>query len=135
MSERNDEVGVAEADAPVPWGLLALAWLVPGLGHFLLGKRTRALVFSAVILAAFVTGILLDGELTLPQGGDPFSWLKAFASAGTGIAFLVARLAGFGHGDPTAVGFAFGDTFLYTAGLMNWLVVLDVSDIARGVKE
>ncbi len=135
MAERKDDERAAEPGKPVPWGLLVLSWLVPGLGHLVLGKRTRAIVFAAVILAAFVTGILLDGELTLPQGGSPFSWLKAFASAGSGIAFVLARLAGLGHGDPTAVGFAFGDTFLYTAGLMNWLVVLDVSDIARGVKE
>ncbi len=135
MTERKRETEASEEARSAPLGLLAAAWLVPGLGHLLLGKRKRALVFAGVILAAFVTGLLLDGELALPQHGNPFSWLKAFASIGPGLPFLIARLAGFGHGDPTAAGFAFGDTFLYTAGLMNWLVVLDVSDIARGVKE
>lgn len=125
----------AEAEPPVPWGLLALAWLVPGAGHLVLGKRVRALVFGAVVLAAFVTGVLLHGELVLPHPGDPFSWLKAFADLGSGLLFAVVRLAGMGRGDPTAAGWAFGNTFLYTAGMMNWLVVLDVSDIARGLKE
>ena len=37
-------------------------------------------------------------------------------------------------GDPVAAGFFYGKTFLYTAGLMNLLVVLDVHDIARGDK-
>jgi hypothetical protein len=39
-----------------------------------------------------------------------------------------------GGGSPSAAGFAYGNTFLYTAGLMNLLAVLDVSDIARGDK-
>ena len=135
MAETRDGGREPATDRPVPWGLLAVAWLVPGLGHYILGKRTRAFVFFAVVTAAFVTGLLLDGELALPRAGQPFSWLKAFASVGNGVWFLAARLAGVGRGDPTAVGFDFGNTFLYTAGLMNWLVVLDVSDIARGLKE
>jgi hypothetical protein len=40
-----------------------------------------------------------------------------------------------GGGSPLAAGFSYGNTFLYTAGLMNLLAVLDVSDIARGLKE
>jgi hypothetical protein len=40
-----------------------------------------------------------------------------------------------GGGSPLAAGFSYGNTFLYTAGLMNLLTVLDVSDIARGMKE
>jgi hypothetical protein len=40
-----------------------------------------------------------------------------------------------GGGDPVAVGFFYGKTFLYTAGLMNLLVVLDVRDIACGDKD
>ena len=40
-----------------------------------------------------------------------------------------------GGGSTIAAGFVYGNTFLYTAGLMNLLVVLDVSDIAKGDKE
>ena len=40
-----------------------------------------------------------------------------------------------GGGDPVATGFNYGNTFLYTAGLMNLLTVLDVSDISRGEKD
>jgi hypothetical protein len=133
----------------VPYGLIAVAWLVPGLGHLLLGKRRRALVFAAVIVCSFVTGVLLDGEVGVPQPGNPFSWLATFASLGNGILYLI-RLVWLngvtgllshlpmgldGGGDPIAVGFNFGKTFLITAGLMNLLVLLDVSDIARGAKE
>lgn len=135
MGDKEPEASAQEDGPPVPWGLLALAWLVPGAGHLVLKKRTRAVVFGVVVFAAFVTGLLLNGELVLPHPGDPFSWLRAFADLGSGVLFVAARAIGIGHGDPTAGGWAWGNTFLYTAGLMNWLVVLDVSDIARGGKE
>lgn len=124
-----------ESTAPVPWLLVGVAWLVPGLGHLLLGKKVRAGVFAAVILAAFVTGLLLDGELAVPRRGQPFSWLASVACLGNGFLYFLGKLLSFGRGDPQAVGFAFGNTFLYTAGLMNLLTVLDVSDISRGEKD
>lgn len=132
-----------------PPALLLAAWFIPGLGHWILGKRTRALVFGAVIVSAFVTGVLLSGELGTPKPANPFSWMAAFACLGNGILYLgrLVWLNGFGGlitaipfalqggGDPAAAGFAYGNTFLYTAGLMNLLTVLDVSDIASGEKE
>ncbi len=149
MSEEKTE-SRPEAEARVPFGLLAVAWLVPGLGHWILGKRTRAAVFAAVIVCAFVTGVLLEGELGVPRPHNPFSWLAAFACLGNGALYLLRLvwvngvsgvLSGafpyglLGGGDPVAAGFNYGNTFLYTAGLMNLLAVLDVADIARGLKE
>jgi hypothetical protein len=124
-----------ESSAPLPWLLIAMSWLIPGLGHFLLKKRVRATVFAAVIVAAFVTGVLLEGELAVPHRGEPFSWLASAACLGNGALYFLGKLLGLGHGDPQAAGFAFGNTFLYTAGLMNLLTVLDASDIARGEKD
>jgi len=115
--------------------LLASAWLVPGLGHLLLRRRLRAVVFFAVILVSFVVGILLDGELILPQPGDPLSYLAAVATVGNGALFLLARALDVGQGVATAVSYEYGNTFLLTAGMMNLLLVLDVHDIARGRKE
>jgi hypothetical protein len=129
--------------------LLLAAWLVPGLGHFILGKRRRALVFFAVVVCAFVTGVLVDGELGTPRPGEPFSWLATLACVGNGLLYVgrliwinggSGALGGLpfgldGGGDPIAVGFSYGNTFLYTGGLMNLLLMLDVSDIARGEKD
>ncbi len=138
-----------KAASKVPLRLLMGAWLIPGLGHWLLGKRKRAIIFALVIVSAFVTGTLLDGELGTPKPQNPFSWLAAFACLGNGILYLIRLfwinglgdvLSGFpfgleGGGNPSATGFAYGNTFLYTAGLMNLLTVLDVSDIAKGQKD
>lgn len=139
----------AEKKQRAPFGLLIAAWLIPGLGHWFLGKRKRAVVFAVVISCAFATGLLLDGEIGTPKTQSPFSWLAAFACIGNGF-LTIARLAWLngvggllanlpyglqGGGSPSAAGFAYGNTFLYTAGLMNLLAVLDVSDIARGDKD
>ncbi len=134
---------------PVSKMLIIVAWLVPGLGHWLLGKRVRAGVFAAIIVAAFVTGVLLSGELAVPQQNSPLSWFFSFGCLGNGVLYFIRLLwvngldgvlsSTFpyglqGGGDPVAAGFFYGKTFLYTAGLMNLLVVLDVHDIARGDK-
>lgn len=142
------EENTTEKKPGAPFRLLAAAWIIPGLGHWILGKRKRAVVFGVVILCAFATGVFLDGELGTPKPNNPFSWLAAFACLGNGILYIVRLvwLNGLGDllanmpfalqggGSPSAAGFAYGNTFLYTAGLMNLLTVLDVSDIARGEK-
>jgi hypothetical protein len=152
MKKRTGAPDEAQNDtrkkAPPP--LLAAAWLIPGLGHWLLGKRRRAILFAVVIVCAFATGVLIEGEIGTPRKGEPFSWLATLACLGNGILYL-ARLVWlngmdafssgrfpyglYGGGDPVSVGFSYGNTFLYTAGLMNLLTVLDVSDIARGEKD
>lgn len=138
-----------DAPKPVSKPLLLVAWLVPGLGHWLLGKRLRAIVFASVVVASFITGVLLHGEIAVPQQNSPLSWFFTFGCLGNGALYFVRLLwiNGFdglfsstfpyglqGGGDPVAAGFFYGKTFLYTAGLMNLLVVLDVHDIARGDK-
>jgi hypothetical protein len=143
----DNESSAGKRRAPVT--LLLGAWFMPGLGHWILGKRKRAVVFAVVIVCAFVTGVLLQGETGTPRPQSPFSWLAAFACLGNGI-LSVGRLVWLnglggllsglpfgiqGGGSPSAAGFAYGNTFLYTAGLMNLLAVLDVSDIARGDKD
>lgn len=139
----------SEGKHRVPVSLLLASWFLPGFGHWRLGKKRRAVVFAAVIFFAFVTGVLLHGEIGTPKPESPFSWLAAFACLGNGV-LAIGRLlwlnglggifGGFpfglqGGGSPSAAGFAYGNTFLYTAGLMNLLAVLDVSDIARGEKD
>ena len=130
------------ADAPraigyrLPPGLLmALAWVVPGLGHLLLGRRLRAGVFAAVVVVGFVTGLLLEGEIIMPRAGDPLSYLAAIANLGNGVLFFVAKAARLGEGVVTAISYEYGNTFLLTAGMMNLLLVLDTHDIAVGKKD
>jgi hypothetical protein len=148
-SSGSSKEAESESSRPVSKLLLLTAWLVPGLGHWLLGKPVRAIVFALLVLASFTTGVLLDGELAVPSQNNPLSWFFTFGCLGNGVLYLLRLLwvngldgifsAGFpytlhGGGDPVAAGFFYGKAFLYTGGLMNLLVVLDVHDIARGDK-
>jgi hypothetical protein len=119
---------------PLPL-LVVLSWLVPGLGHLLLGRKLRAAVFAAVVVAGFVIGVSLRGELILPRPGEPLSYLAAVATIGNGILFVLAKLLGLGEGVVTAASYEFGNSFLLTSGMMNLLLVLDVHDIVVGRKD
>jgi hypothetical protein len=109
--------------------------LVPGLGHAVLRKWDRALVFLAAICVMFVLGIQLNGRLFNPDFSDLFSILKFIAEAGTGLLYWLAWLRGFGTGDPAAYAYNFGNVFIYSAGLLNMLVVVDAFDIGMGRKK
>lgn len=126
--------GVRPANAPSTVLLFLLAWLVPGAGHFALGKRQKAVVFAIVLTAMFVIGLLLRGRLFPFTPGDPLVALAAAANVMAGLPYVLARLAGLGEGVVTAITYEYGNTFMIAAGLLNTLVVLDAFDIARGRK-
>ncbi len=110
-----------------------LAWLIPGGGHIFLQRWKRGLVFLAVIVTLFVLGLTLQGRLFSLEAGF-FGLLKFLAGLSTGLLYFLGKSAGLGVGDITAYGYEYGNTFIYTAGLLNMLVVVDAFDIARGRK-
>ena len=52
-----------------------------------------------------------------------------------GTALLGFLLQGLGVGDPTAYTYDYANVFMYVAGLLNMLVIVDVFDIAMGRKQ
>ena len=149
------------ADAEVSNGRTALAivlgWVVPGAGHALLGRLRRGLFFFVLIGASFTLGLAHDGRLALYSPTDAFlTGLQVVANVGVGPADLAARLSVYGEAayelpdqnDPdyprranifrdrqrSAVS-AYGTAYLWTAGLMNLLLLLDVWDIAKRRKD
>lgn len=108
---------------------------VPGLGHAILGKWDRAVVFFSSIAVMMVLGIQLQGRLFGPNFADIFSTLKFVADAGSGLFYWVPLLRGMGEGDPTAYTYDYANVFIYVAGLLNMLVVVDTFDIALGRKQ
>jgi hypothetical protein len=117
-----------------PYLALLLAWLVPGAGHFYLGRRGRAAAFFALVVAAVAVGSALDGRLYAFVRGQPLTLLAMLAEFGLGLAYLAARLVLAGPGSVVAPGSEYGTAFLLTAALMNLLLILDAWDIARGKK-
>lgn len=123
------QVGVMKAI-----GVCVAGALVPGLGHAILQKWDRALVFLGSIAIMFVIGLRLEARLFPPDYSDLFSILKFVADAGAGLLYWISWIRGLGPGEPSAYSYDFGNVFLYVAGLLNMLVVVDAFDIAMGRK-
>jgi len=134
---------------------IALGWVVPGLGHVVLGRLRQGLLFAAIIWGAFGLGLAYDGRLALRDHRQPLlTTLQVIANLGVGPADVAARLAVYGEPaysmtrgagareDPHRAeifrarertgGANYGTAYLWTAGLMNLLLLFDVWDIARG---
>jgi hypothetical protein len=111
-----------------------LACLIPGAGHLLQGRRQKGIIFLLALPIMFVVGLWLEGRLFPLEVSDPLVFLGGIANRGVGLPYLIARLMDAGLGTVTAASYEYGNTFLMTAGLLNFLVILDAFDIAKGRK-
>jgi len=125
---------LSQAGLPKTVAACVAGALVPGLGHAILQKWDRAVVFLASIVAMFALGIYLQGRLFGPDFTDLFTTLKFLADAGSGLLYWLGWLRGIGTGEPSAYTYDFGNVFIYVAGLLNMLVIVDAFDIAMGRK-
>lgn len=126
-----------------------LAWLWPGLGHFSLGYRKRAVLAMVGVLGMFVTGLAVggvdavdsqeDGAWFIAQAGNgPVAFATDFANqnllktgkVGTLIdaprprnspRVFVSDKKGLGPANE------FGTLFIALGGLMNLILVMDCS--------
>lgn len=114
---------------------MLLAYLVPGAGHYYLGRRRRAAAFFAIVATLFVLGLMLDAVLyTIANAHRQIlGLLAAVGSMGSGALYLFGSMFG-GPGDFRSPTFEYGRMFTLTAGLMNLLLVLDCWDISVGRK-
>ncbi len=114
---------------------MALAWLVPGLGHYYLGRRRTAVAFAAIVALTFLAGLSFQGRLYTVEDGQPLTILATFAVYGAGLLNVAARgLVENPAGTILAPTYEYGCAYLLTAGLMNLLLVLDAHDLAAGKK-
>ena len=103
-------------------GLLG-AWLIPGLGHWIIGRKQKAVLYFVVISATFFLGVLLAQGRNLSYERDKIYFLAYLWNAGeTGLGWLLTR--GLEYDKPIPhlqVG------FLYTAvaGLLNLVAMID----------
>jgi uncharacterized protein DUF6677 len=136
LAERETASPGSLAAAPTgnPFLACLLAWLVPGAGHFYLGRKGRGLAFFGLVLVALAVGHALDGRLYQPDSAHPLSYLGTIAEMGFGVVYFILRFAFRYQGELTAPGFEYGTTFLLTAGLMNLLLIFDAWDISLGKK-
>lgn len=127
----------APATVPVgnPYLAMVLAWLVPGLGHVYLRRLARGIAFLLLVFVCLWAGTSLHGKLYRPIPGQPLELLGTIGAMGAGVPYFVLRWGAGYSGDIVGAGYEYGTAFLLTAGLMNWLLILDAWDISRGKKE
>ena len=137
---------------------LLAGWLLPGAGHAVLGHMRRAIVFFVLVMGSFGLGLAHDGRLALYSSREwLLSSMQVLANVGVGPADTIARMSVYGEaayarrdGDPDPKQEArietfrarwrsalsiYGTAYLWTAGLMNLLLLLDVWDLSRGRKD
>ncbi len=115
--------------------LLLMAWLVPGGGHFLQGKKNRGSILFGSIISMFLLGLLMNGEF---YRGNSSSFLHRLGFLGewsVGLAMPLAHFFGYSGGDPFFVSADYGTAFLVAAGMLNVLSMFDAYDIAMGRKK
>ena len=126
---------------PHPVQVAVLAWLVPGLGYVVLGERAKGRLFGALIIAAFLGGLVLGSFQDVFIGPGRYAILAQAPAGIVALASLgVSHVRGLREA-PTAVNlrlFDIGTLYTTVAGLLNALLVFDVIvksyERYRGVK-
>jgi hypothetical protein len=114
--------------------VVVAGWLVPGLGHLLLRRWSRAVVYFLAVGALAVTGLILRGNIFSASGGDAFDMLGFLADLGAGVFYFVSRILENGGPDVSRAAGDYGTRLFATAGVLNLLCVLEAHEIARGRK-
>ena len=114
--------------------VLIAGWLVPGAGHFLLGKWVRGLLLFTALLLMFGIGVALQGKIYSPNTGDLLDILNFAGDLGTGLLYVVARAFDLGQSAVVTVSADYGTKFMVVAGLLNVIAAVDAHSLATGRK-
>lgn len=114
--------------------MFAAAWLVPGSGHYLQGKRSKGIVFFFGILALFALGLIMSGGLTDLYDAKPLTFLGFLGSIGSGSLYLLAKITGLGAGNIAAYTYIYGTTYIAVAGFLNLFIAVQAYGIAKDKK-
>jgi hypothetical protein len=112
----------------------AIGWLIPGAGHLIQKRWIRGLLIMASITTMFVLGLLMEGRVYQPNGGDILDMLGFVGDVGAGGLYIVTRVQDLGHGAIAHATADYGTKFLIVAGLLNFICAADAYHIAIGKK-
>ena len=125
-------------DHPIVVGIIA--WFFPGAGHLAQGRYKRGLIIGGSIWLMFIIA-LLSGGAYYPgfdfRDGQLLFLLNVFAKLGNGLGSLISFFASLTPAPNMAAlaTFEYGGRFLETAGLLNYLAMMDAIDINLGRKK
>jgi uncharacterized protein DUF6677 len=113
----------------------ALGWLIPGAGHLIQKRWIRGLLIMASIVLMFVLGLMMQGRIYKPNGGDILDILGFVGDVGAGGLYIVTRALDAGGGLIAHATADYGTKFLIVAGLLNFISAADAYHIAIGKKQ
>jgi len=112
----------------------AVGWLVPGAGHLIQRRWIRGLLLMASIAIMFILGLLMQGHVYQPNGGDILDILGFIGDVGAGGLYILSQAAGWGQNAISHATADYGTKYLIVAGLLNFISVADAYHIAIGKK-
>ena len=116
------------------------AWFFPGAGHLVQGRTRRGLLIGGAIWLMFIIGLLSGGAyypgFTFTDGALLFL-LNLFAKLGSGLGAIASFLFSVtpSPDTPALATFEYGGRMVETAGLLNYLAIMDAIDIYLGRKK
>lgn len=113
----------------------AAGWFVPGLGHALLRKWGKAIVYFLAVAILALVGLWMRGNVFSSNAADAFDTLGFLADIGNGIFYFLAGTVNPTGGDVSKAAGDYGTRLFATAGVLNLLCVLEVLQIGFGSKE
>src|SRR6185437_12546476 len=75
----------------------AIGWLIPGTGHMIQKRWIRGLLLMVSVVAMFVLGLLMQGCIYKPNGGNILNILRSIGDMGAGGMYIVCRALDLGN--------------------------------------
>jgi hypothetical protein len=113
---------------------LIAGWLVPGLGHVLAKRPRRGAILFVTITLMFTLGLLMQAKLYVADPSDLLEMLGFVGDLGSGLLYIVSRIADLGHGAVQVVTADYGTKFIVVAGLLNFIAAIDAHNLKIGRK-
>ena len=127
-----------QAVRPKPRALIWIcvaSWLIPGLGHFVQGRKVRGAILLASIIAMFALGVAMKGQFYPLASLSYLESLGGLGEMAVGVVMPATSFFGYSGGKPLFASADYGTAFLISAGMLNLLALLDAYDIAIGRKK
>lgn len=114
-----------------------VAWLIPGGGHFYLGKYNKSIAFFILLNGLFAWGMLLQGQIAFPiidvesiefNLVNILIFIFGFCNGGMTIINLIPL---FHYGDIAQPLYEIGTLFMLVSGALNIFVLLNAWDLYR----
>ncbi|OHB65164.1 MAG: hypothetical protein A2Y76_02310 [Planctomycetes bacterium RBG_13_60_9] len=107
----------------------ALAWLVPGGGHFILGEKRRAVIIFVAIVLTFLVGVYVGSVGVIdPVHARPWYFAQMMNSP---LVMILGRVGATGNYRVYGRAGEIGQIYTSIAGLLNLLCVVNAIYMAH----